>query len=69
MTEEQYELENDYLTMARLCEKELKKFIRERDFNLEWRNMTGREQLIAKASFKSGFMKGFEGKYFGGTNG
>jgi hypothetical protein len=50
--------------MARLCEKELEKFINERDFNLEWRNMTGKEQLIAKASFRSGFFAGFEGKYF-----
>jgi hypothetical protein len=60
--------DDNYLTMARLCEKELKKWVDRRDQEHEFRNMTGMEQLIAKASFRSGFMKGFEGKYFGEMN-
>ena len=51
-----------YLTMARIMDKELQKFIQER--NMEWRNMTGREQIITKSSFQSGFMAGFSGRYF-----
>lgn len=51
-----------YLTMARIMERELKDFIKKRDS--EWRNMTGREQIITKASFQSGFMAGFSGRYF-----
>ena len=61
--ESETEMANDnYLTMARIMERELKKFIQKRD--MEWRNMTGKEQIITKASFQSGFMAGFAGRYF-----
>ena len=69
MTEEQYELENDYLTMARIMEKEYRKWIKHADNSWRFRAMTGMEQLTAKDAFKDGFMAGFQGKYFGGTNG
>jgi hypothetical protein len=61
-------MSDNYLTMARIMEKELKKWVDSRDQEHEFRNMTGMEQLIAKASFKSGFFAGFEGKYFGDSN-
>ena len=60
--ENQMTAPDGYLTMARIMERELKEFIKKRDS--EWRNMTGREQIITKASFQSGFMAGFSGRYF-----
>jgi hypothetical protein len=60
---------DDYLTMARIMETELEKWKKHENNNWRWRAMTGMEQLTAKDAFKDGFMAGFQGKYFGGTNG
>jgi len=63
IVQQEREMANDnYLTMARIMDRELKKFIKSRES--EWRNMTGKEQIITKASFQSGFMCGFAGRYF-----
>ena len=55
-------MSDDYLTMARIMEKELQKWIKHE--GNRWHAMTGMEQLTAKTAFTSGFMAGFSGKYF-----
>jgi len=57
IVQQEREMANDnYLTMARIMDRELKKFIKSRES--EWRNMTGKEQIITKASFQSGLCVG-----------
>lgn len=58
----------EYLTMTRIMNNELKKFVRSRQEAFEWQHMTGKEQLIAQASFRSGFMTGFHARFFGGND-
>jgi len=59
-------MSDDYLTMARIMEKELQNWIKHE--GNRWHAMTGMEQLTAKTAFTSGFMKGFEGKFFSSDN-
>lgn len=79
MNQEQYELEQDYLgnqeeweaqegdylTMARIMNRERTKCIEE---HTEFRNYTGFEQIIFKTAYNAGFMAGFSGRYFGEDN-
>ena len=61
MTEEQYEFENDYLTMVRIMEKEWESW---KNNNPNYRTYTGFEQLQEKTAYQAGFMAGFSGRYF-----
>ena len=54
-------VDDGYLTMARIMDKELEKWLR---VNPYYRNYTGFEQLKEKAAFEAGFMAGFSGRYF-----
>ena len=55
----------EYLTMARIMDIELEKWVGK---SKEYRYMTGMEQLTARTAFIDGFMAGFSGKYFGGND-
>ena len=59
-------MSDNYLTMARIMAIELEQWKKN---NKAFRNFTGIEQLHTEAAFQDGFMKGFEGKYFGEING
>jgi hypothetical protein len=61
MTEETYELENDYLTMARIMHNEFRKYEKK---SIWGHNLTGMDNIKAKDAFQAGFVAGFEGKYF-----
>ena len=55
----------EYLTMARIMRKEY----REWQSKYVWgKGYTGHTELALKSAFEAGFMKGFEGKYFGEMN-
>lgn len=66
MTEEQYEFENgylnnNYLTMARICSAEWKKFEKKEVWG---KGYTGFQEIAIHNAFRDGFMAGFEGRYF-----
>jgi hypothetical protein len=56
----------EYLTMTRIMNNELEKWQEDKINN--WRTLTAMEQLIAKGAFRSGFMVGFQAKFFGGND-
>ena len=59
-------MSDDYLTMARIMSDEWAKFQKKSVWGY---NMTGMQEIRMKEAFQAGFMKGFEGKYFGEMNG
>jgi hypothetical protein len=61
MTEEQYEFENDYLTMARIMEKEWDEYQRTKVWG---EGRTGLVELYLADAYQAGFMAGFSGRYF-----
>jgi hypothetical protein len=53
----------EYLTMTRIMNNELEKWQEDKINN--WRTLTAMEQLIANSAFRSGFMTGFQARFFG----
>ena len=54
-------MSEDYLTMARIMEQELKKFQQK---NVWGKGYIGHREIEMKKSFEAGFMAGFEAKFF-----
>lgn len=53
--------DDNYLTMARIMNKERTKWIEQKN---NWHTMTGMEQIITKESYNAGFMAGFQARFF-----
>lgn len=51
----------EYLTMARIMEQEWKQYQQKEVWG---KGYTGHTELALKWAYETGFMKGFEGKYF-----
>jgi hypothetical protein len=58
-------MSDNYLTMARIMKAEWEKYQKTKVWG---ENFTGMAELAIKDAYQSGFMKGFEGKYFGEMN-
>ena len=54
-------MSDNYLTMARIMEKEWVKY---RNAHKSYSTFTAMEQIQEKSAFQAGFMAGFSGKYF-----
>jgi hypothetical protein len=55
----------EYLTMARIMKHEWLVWCKE---NMWGKGYTGHTEIALKQAYEAGFMKGFEGKYFGEMN-